>query len=361
MSGEKRTRNRNFAACRWLKFFVYGSINPSPDRLIAMPFPYSTFLLLHLGATLASAVVIQGPNGSSTGNITQASLNAFTTAVSAPAFPYWNNVIQVSDSSGTYLGSSGAYGWVMTAAHVTPLGVGSSTITVNGTPYLVRDSQPVGLNDLRLYRIGGETGDPALPGLPNVLMSTASPAAGTSLLDFGRGSRLEGTVNSATNSDITLAPGTDPNYYEWGSASNMRWGTNATIMLPPWLGSPTPNLTATVGSFTTNLIYSSFDDVGSGNYLTATEAHFAVGDSGGPAFGLNAGTWQLTGWNLYTLTDPGNPSQPSNTSGFGNLAFYGNISSVKGAIDALAVPEPAHNLLIVLTASVLLRRKRVSV
>ncbi len=287
------------------------------------------------------ALVISGPNGTGAGNTTQGPLITYLAGAGTPVFPYYNNVIQVSDASGTYLGANGDFGWVMTAGHVSPLGVGSSTITVGSTTYTVRDSVLIGTSDLRLYRIGGETGDPALPLLPNVLLSTTSPGAGTGLLDFGRGIRVEGTANSATNSDIAQAPGTNNSYYEWGSASAMRWGTNSTVLLPPWLGPPVPNATVNAGGFTTNVIYSVFDDVGSGNYLNATEAHFAVGDSGGPAFGLDGSNWVLTGWNLYTIVDPpNNATQPGATSGFGNMAFYGNVQDVQSAMVAAMVPEP---------------------
>ncbi len=320
----------------------------------------STILLSFLGCSTAPALIISGPNGTGSGNSTQGSLAAYLSGAGSPAFPYWDNIIQVSDSSGVYLGASGAYGWVTTAAHASPLSVGSSIITVSGTNYVVRDSQLVGSADLRMYRIGGESGDAALPGIPNVLLATTTPVAGTNLLDFGRGSRVEGTANSATNSDIALAPGTNASYYEWGSASTMRWGTNTTINLPPWVGGPTgsPSGTFTVGPFTTNLVYSSFEDVGSGNYLTATEANFATGDSGGGMFKLNGSNWELSGWNLYALADPGNPGQPGATTGFGNMAFYGNIPAVKSGIELLFVPEPSSGCLMIALGGVLLRRRR---
>ena len=131
------------------------------------------------------ALIISGPNGTASGNTTQGSLNGFTGGLGLPAFPYWGNQIQVSDSTGMYLGSNDNYGWVMTAAHVSPLGVGSGVIVVGGTPYVVRDAVTIGSADIRLYRIGGGLGDAALPVLPNILMATTSPSIGTGLLDFG--------------------------------------------------------------------------------------------------------------------------------------------------------------------------------
>jgi hypothetical protein len=101
------------------------------------------------------------------------------------------------------------------------------------------------------------------------------------------------------------------------------------------------NITAALAGFTTNIFFSNFDDPGSPNYLNATEAGFAVGDSGGPVYTLNGGGWQLSGWNLYTAPDPVvNAGQPGNTVGPGNLLIYGTIAAVRPNMLAIMVPEP---------------------
>ena len=307
------------------------------------------------------AVVISGPNGAASGNTTEASLNGYTTAQSLPAFPHWNNAVSVNGASGVYLGTANGYGWVITAAHVGALSIGSGTINVGGTNYIVHGGQAIGTADLRLYRIGGELGDPSLPSIPNVIMATTSPSIGTNLLDFGVGSRVETTANSATNSDAAQAPGSNATYFEWGSASLMRWGTNTTIPLPSeYGGAGEANATFLAAGYTTNLIYSAFDDPGSPNYLTTTEAHLASGDSGGGVFALNGGNWELVGWNAYVDIDEVNQTngQPGSTSGFGNYAFYGNLADVNTLLQAAMVPEPSGLMLCGMTGMFLLRRRR---
>lgn len=303
-------------------------------------------ILLALSVAQLQALVISGPNGSAVGNTTQGSLNSFASANSLPAFPFWGNEIQVSDASGVYLGKNDNFGWVMTAAHVSPLGVNTGVIIVAGTAYTVRDMVTIGTADIRLYRIGGALGDAPLPVLPNVLMATTSPSVGTSLLDFGRGSRVEGTANNAFDSDISQPPGTNASYYEWGSASAMKWGTNQTTVLPGWLGPPLANANFLVGPYTTNLVFSLFDDEGAGNYLDATEATLSVGDSGGGAFRLNGSNWELSGINLYVDNDPAHTGQPGGTSGFGDASFYGNIAAYRSDIITAMIPEPSAVLLI---------------
>ena len=288
-----------------------------------------------VGAGSAYALVIPGQNGTGAGNTTQPTLNTYITTNSLPLFPYWDNVIPVSDSSGIYLGASGSYGWVLTADHVTQLTSNVQTLTIAGTNYLVRQNVPLGPQDLRLYRIGGEIGDPVLPALPNVTLDATTPTAGTSLLTFGRGERTEGTSSSATSSDAELAG--NLTLFDWvGTGGSIRWGTNVTTNLPPWMGvGPVP--TATVGS--TVDFFSIFDDPGSPNYLNATEAALAVGDSGGPTFSVDGGVWQMSGWNLHTWSGPG-IGQPDSTTGFGNVIGYGNVATYRNGIQRAMTPEP---------------------
>ena len=305
----------------------------------------ASLFFLALSLSPLQALIISGPNGAGAGNTTQASLNGFVSGHSLPGFNFWRNQIQVSDSSGIYLGRNDNYGWVLTAAHVSPLVVNANSIVVAGTAYAVRDVITIGSADLRLYRIGGNLGDAPLPSLPNILFATASPSVGTDLLDFGRGRRLEGTANNASNSDIAQGPGTNPNYYEWGSPSGMNWGTNRSTVLPGWLGPPLANANFLVGPYDTDLFFSRFDDAGAGNYLDATEATFSVGDSGGAAFRLNGLNWELAGLNLYVDQDPTHPAQPGASAGFGDAAFYANLATYRNDIIAAMVPEPSATIL----------------
>jgi hypothetical protein len=296
------------------------------------------------------ALVIAGPNGTGAGNTTQASLNAYTTATAKPVFPYWQNVIPVSDSSGIYLGNVGGYGWVMTAAHVTSPPF-ANIITVAGTPFTIRDNIQVASTDIRLYRIGGEIGDSALPPLPNVPITTGSPPIGTAILDFGRGGRVEGTASSNANSDIANAPGTNATAFEWAPAASapMRWGTNVTASTSIFAGSTTPFILIP-GLSSTDSFVSTFNP-SPGSYLTSTEAGLSVSDSGGPVFVVNGGAWQLAGLNAFTTGDAG-------LTAFGDYSGYNNLASYAPAIAALMVPEPSTASLAALVLLGLTRRRR---
>jgi hypothetical protein len=313
-------------------------------------FPHSQLLastILLAGSTLPSfGVILAGPNGTGSGNSTQASLNTYITANSLPSFPYWNNVITVSDASGIYLGD----GWVMTAAHVTPLAVNSSTITVNGTAYTVRGNFPVGAQDIRLYKIGGDPLDPPLPALPTVPLASTSVALNQSFLTFGAGSRQEGTANSATNSDAALAG--SPAAFEWAGQGILRWGSNQVSNFPAWTGAS--GLLANSGG---NLLFSSImDDPGSGNYLNVTEAGHAVGDSGGPLFTLNGGAWQLHGISTVVGSDPAS-GYPASTTGFGTLTGHLHLPTYLAAINAI-IPEPSAAALLCCSILGLAKRRR---
>lgn len=301
-------------------------------------------LPLILTSLLASALrshglIIPGPAG--VANSTESSLTSWLSDNSKPAFSYWDNIVRVSDASGIYLGSSGGYGWVLTAAHVTPLATGTQSISVDGTSYLVRDNVAIGAQDMRLYRIGGESGDPALPALSNIPIAGSTPVIGTALLDFGAGERVEGTLNSALSSDAQL--GSNATRFEWAGAGTLRWGTNTTanaspaysaFELPP-PGGPTPTVPNTTQGNTETFV-SVFNDPGV-SYLNATESAVGNGDSGGPVFTVSGGQWQLSGINEYLLPT----SSAVSTTGFGDYSGYVNLAAYRSGILAAMVPEPS--------------------
>ncbi len=311
-----------------------------------------TFPLVLSALTIVShpayALILAGPNGTGSGNATEATLAAHLTSQAAPAFPYWNSVLQVSDASGVYLGN----GWVMTAAHVNQLVVGSGTITVAGTPYVVRQNTQVGAQDIRLYQIGSDPSDPPLPLLPSISLDLSSPALSQSFLTFGRSSRTEGTANLATSSDASLAG--SPSLFDWGSPGTVRWGGNNVELIPSWTGAGAGPYAISGGN---TVFTSTFDDPGSGNYLNALEAGHAVGDSGGPVFTLNGSIWELSAMAISVAADPA-ASQPANTTNFGNLSVYIDLATYKAAIEAIAIPEPSVSLLAGLGAIGLLIRRR---
>ena len=76
-----------------------------------------------------SAVIVGGTSGLGNNNNTEGGLASHLASASLPAFPYWDNLVRVSDASGVYLGMnpSTQRGWVLSANHVSPatsIGVG---------------------------------------------------------------------------------------------------------------------------------------------------------------------------------------------------------------------------------------------
>lgn len=285
----------------------------------------------------SSAVIVAGPNGQ--GNATAASLDAWAVAGGLPGFTYWENVVRVSDASGIYLGAAGTSGWVMTAAHVTGLGMNSpaSTISISGNNYQVHESVKLPNVDLRMYRVGGEAGDPPLPDLEVVPLMDAKPAAGESVLIFGAGGRLETTEGTASNSDIAMTPGVVTNKFEGTGASVLRWGTNTVDV---------GNMSLGYDSFLTR-----FDT--SLNYLTSTEAALTLGDSGGPVFVRTDDGWALTGINAFVAGSP-------NAAAFGDYSGFVSVGKYGGMISSNFVPEPSVGMMGIAGGLLLLggRRRR---
>ncbi|MCU0750773.1 MAG: hypothetical protein MUF13_14635, partial [Akkermansiaceae bacterium] len=63
------------------------------------------------------AVIVAGISGTGNNNGSKAGLDSYLSTTAYAAFPYWNNMVRVSDASGVYLGynPSTMRGWVMSA------------------------------------------------------------------------------------------------------------------------------------------------------------------------------------------------------------------------------------------------------
>ncbi len=279
-----------------------------------------------------------GTNGDGLGNATASGLQSYLSGEALPAFPFWNNLLRVSDSSGTYLGRNATTGrgWVVTAAHVTLLTVGSGTITVAGQPYTVRESHiikhpdSVGtLNtDIRLYAIGGELGDPALPSLTAVPILETDVEEGDELVLTGRGRRQQ-----APSEDTT-----EPYAWDWDSSPanqptrQMRWGSNHVEIFTP----VAPDVLFSIENPPTNLetvcFASVFDDpAGSG---TAYEGQLALLDSGGGAFVRRGATWYLAGINSYVEDGPDGGTDVS-PSGYGDFSIMPHLPTYREQIETI--------------------------
>jgi len=309
------------------------------------------------GPQAARAVIVGGINGNGLGNATEAGLQADLANRSLPAFPYWGNLLQASDSSGIYLGFNAATGrgWVMTAAHVTDLPTGSGSITVGGQAYTVRDSRIIqhpDINgtlgtDIRLYAIGRGAGDPALPTLPTVPLLATDVAAGDNLILTGRSRRFQ-------SPEDTTAP------YAWDfsdpNAREMRWGSNhvalvdTTVTFPLTEGSPVTKKTISFRSV--------FDDPGAGG--TPYEGQLALYDSGGGAFVERGGSWFLAGTN-YSVDDGPDGDATASPAGYGDRSVMTHLPTYRTQIQVITgplVPEPGTLLLLSLSGGLAWRRHR---
>jgi len=276
-------------------------------------------------------IIVGGPNGYGLGNATASGLQSDLDTRSLPAFLFWNNLLRVADSSGIYLGRNATTGrgWVMTAAHVTELFTGTDSITVMGQSYTVRDSRIIQHTDstgtfntdIRLYAIGGQSGDPALPALPAVPLLESDVVNGDDLVLTGRGRRQQTPVEDTTP---PYAWDWDPNQ----STRQMRWGSNHVEFwteVAPYLlfslteGSPVSKKTICFASV--------FDDPAING--TAFEGQLAWLDSGGGAFVKRNATWYLAGTN-YEVDDA-----VANQAGYGDVSLMPHLPSYRGQIETI--------------------------
>lgn len=298
--------------------------------------------VLALGCLLenrVSAVIVGGANGDGLGNATENGLQSHLTGRALPAFPFWNNLLRVSDSSGIYLGKNATTGrgWVLTATHVTPLTVGSGTITVGGQTYIVRashiikhpDSSGTLNSDIRLYAIAGDPGDPALPSLTAVPLLESDVEEGDDLVLTGRGRRRQAPTEDTT----------EPYEWDWDTSGanqltrQIRWGTNHVEIYTPAAPDVLVSLSEGPSSNKETVCFASvFDDpAGSG---TSAEGQLALLDSGGGVFVRHGVSWYLAGINSYVDDGPDADTQAS-PSGYGDFSIFPHLPSYRDQIEAL--------------------------
>lgn len=302
--------------------------------------PMKTALALAcLLASHSMAVIVGGSNGDGLGNATESGLQTYLNSQAMPAFPFWNNLLRVSDSSGTYIGKNAGTGrgWVITATHVKPLTIGSGTITVAGQAYTVRESHVIKhpdalgtLNaDIRLYGIGGGIGDPALPALTAVPILSTDVEAGDELVFTGRSRRKQ----------VPTEDTTEP--YAWDDddspANNLtrqiRWGTNHAEIWTPAAPDLLFSLSEGPSSNKETVCFASvFDDPLGGG--TAFEGQLAWFDSGGGAFVRRGSSWFIAGSNSYVDDGPDGDTSAS-PSGYGDFSLMSHLPSYLDQIEAI--------------------------
>ena len=294
----------------------------------------SVFLLISLALFApAEAIIVGGTSGTGNNNAGQTSLDDYISTAGLPSFGYWDNLVQVSNASGVYLGynETSMTGWVLSANHISPepisITIGASTYMVSGT------GTQIGSTDLILYEIGG-LGDPSLPTLPPVTLATVAASSGEFLLMTGRG---------FTASSSYPYPWSDPGF---DPANANRWGTNEVEF----------NTTVSGNQY----IITDFDHPSSAD-ATAFEGQGSLGDSGGGIFILRGGEWILSGTAHFVddgLGDDGtvNPSEYGDFTGYTDISVYvSEINAVTGTL----VPEPSLAMLLPLAgAGMVLRRRR---
>lgn len=273
--------------------------------------------------------------------------------------PGFANVGRRGAASAVYVGNQ----WVLTAQHV---GVGSvvfggMSFSVDpGSDVILKNPTGSGLTvltDLRMYRL---TSDPGLPSV-DLVMSSPTVAQEITMIGNGMDRAVDQTfwdvtpvVSGPDVWTVTTGPVADVTGWETPGSKSIRWGDNRVSSLD----------TVNLGPFGDVIsLITTFDQVGG----TAHEAQGANGDSGGAVFWKEGGTWKLGGIiNAVgtSATFPYDGRPPGETGSdpypyFGRVTTAADLSEYRDQILAVrATPEPSSCLLLLLSGTFLLGRRR---
>jgi hypothetical protein len=273
-------------------------------RISVAAVAFALVLLLSLRSAQALVVAALGTNDS------PASYVGWT-----QGDPGWGNI--ASNVNNVYLGNR----WVLTARHVginnTTFG-GNTYAPVSGENFIIHNPPPSmvgGLSlttetDLRLIRIDGD------PGLPALTISSQSPpssgTSGSQVMFIGNGAQRLATET------VWQVNTNDPNNYVWteSSSGNFRgyktnttvgaklWGTNRLANPNDYMPVVKNTLSSTTGvmplktpdGVTRDIVtmMTSFDQPGQNGALPF-ESQAVGGDSGSAVFYKNGSQWELAG------------------------------------------------------------------
>jgi hypothetical protein len=188
--------------------------------------------------------------------------------------------------------------WVLVAEHWRVSIPNVSTITLNGVSHTVDNVNYVriGTTDMTLLKVSDQ-----LPTFAPLSTSTVNGDRNKAILDIGRGKDPGAPV---------IVNGVTKGWYSGLTNNRQRWGTNTTS---------SQSLTDFVLG---NFLLTTFDAAGGPN-----EMSLDVGDSGGPLFVQEGGTWKLAGlnysvYNMYSLSATG--ASPFAANIFDPTGLYDN-------------------------------------
>lgn len=287
----------------------------------------------------ACAVVVAGANGGgNTSNNTTAAQMATQLGLGDTSF--YDNVLPYSDAGSVYLGwantTGGPRAYLLSAMHINL----SNTMLINAVSYSVT-RQSIAGSDLALLTLSNIDG--IMPPLPVLDLATTTPAIGTGVIlaGFGR-NRVQDAATNANISDAVVVP--DGVGYTTTVPQVQRWGTNDTVKFDN-VGPPAPVGSLSIGGRPTTVFVTDFDQPGSGEWLTTSEAQAVLGDSGGGVFGFDG---VLHG--IIVAVSGSNVTDAA----FGEKTYFADVATYKTAIDTAIgytlVPEPSTTALLVFGA-----------
>lgn len=233
----------------------------------------------------------------------------------------WENVGQIGEASGTYIGG----GWVLTASHV-----GSGSIILTGTTF-----SPDGTS-IRLTNSDGTSTDlllfhlATIPLLPSLALAPATPGAFSQIDMIGVG-RIAGSAQT------NFGPYTG---FEWSVNGAKSWGNNKVNL------GGTTTIDLGYGKLTTFVTdFTSPGTIGPGSQ-TSDEAQAATGDSGGGVFRPNGSNWELAG---VVDAVQAQLNQPASTAAYGDKTYIADMATYRSEIIAVLTASPVPNLSISLS------------